>query len=138
MWWDMERLQPLLRPADERIDVRSEESPGRLCSPSSRPGQETVNYFMQPISGLHIASLIDQTRFSVRLHHEDWHGPLDPQSCSGYDLVFLTGLQVDFDRMRQLSFFFRRGGATVVAGGSICTSFPDFATQFFESFAQVG
>jgi radical SAM superfamily enzyme YgiQ (UPF0313 family) len=87
---------------------------------------------MQPIAGLHVASLIDQTFFDVRLHHEDWHGPLDPANCNGYDLVFLSGLQVDFDRMRQLSFYFRRSGAVVVAGGSICTSFPEFASQFFD------
>jgi hypothetical protein len=87
---------------------------------------------MQPISGLHVGSLIDQRYFDVRLHHEDWHGPFDPERCPGYDLVFLSGLQPDFDRMRQLSYFFRRSGATVVAGGSICTSFPEFAAQFFD------
>lgn len=87
---------------------------------------------MQPISGLHVGSLIDPRHFDVRLHHEDWHGPFDPARCGGYDLVFLSGLQPDFDRMRQLSYFFRRSGATVVAGGSICTSFPEFATRFFD------
>jgi radical SAM superfamily enzyme YgiQ (UPF0313 family) len=87
---------------------------------------------MQPLTGLHIGSLIDQQRFDVRLHHEDWHGPYDSAACEGYDLVFLTGLQPDFDRMRQLAYFFRASGATVVAGGSICTSFPEFATQFFD------
>jgi len=87
---------------------------------------------MQPISGLHVASLIDQRLFDVSLYHEDWHGPFDPGACAGYDLVFLTGLQPDFDRMRQLAYFFRRGGAIVVAGGSICTSFPEFATHFFD------
>jgi hypothetical protein len=87
---------------------------------------------MQPIAGLHVGSLIDPQHFDVRLHHEDWHGPYDPAQCSGYDLVFLSGLQPDFDRMRQLSYFFRRGGATVVAGGSICTSFPEFAAEFFD------
>jgi hypothetical protein len=99
-----------------------------------RPGRDKrrSSYFMQPIAGLHVGSLIDKDLFDVRLHHEDWHGPLEPAACSGYSLVFLTGLQVDFDRMRQLSFFFRRSGATVVAGGSICTSFPEFATQFFD------
>lgn len=99
-----------------------------------RPGRDKrrTTYLMQPISGLHVGSLIDQTLFDVRLHHEDWHGPLDPANCKGYDLVFLSGLQVDFDRMRQLSFYFRRSGAVVVAGGSICTSFPEFASQFFD------
>ncbi len=88
---------------------------------------------MQPISGLHVASLIDQAVFDVRLHHEDWHGPLEVADCKGCDLVFLSGLQVDFDRLRQLSFFFRRSGAVVVAGGSICTTFPEFASQFFDA-----
>jgi radical SAM superfamily enzyme YgiQ (UPF0313 family) len=88
---------------------------------------------MQPISGLHVASLIDQAVFDVRLHHEDWHGPLEVADCKGYDLVFLSGLQVDFDRLRQLSFYFRRSGAVVVAGGSICTTFPEFASQFFDA-----
>ena len=87
---------------------------------------------MQPITGLHIASLIDRQTFDVRLYHEDWHGPFDAERREKYDLVFLTGLQPDFDRMRQLSYFFRRDGAKVVAGGSICTMFPEFAAQFFD------
>ena len=91
------------------------------------------SYYMQPITGLHIGSLIDPRRFDVRLHHEDWHGPFEPADCAGYDLVFLSGLQPDFDRMRQLAYFFRAAGARVVAGGSICTSFPEFATQFFDA-----
>jgi len=121
------------------IPVRRElESPARralvVCT-HLRPGRDKrrSNYVMQPITGLHIGSLIDPQLFDVRLYHEDWHGPLDPANCAGYDLVFLTGLQVDFDRMRQLAYFFRRSGATVVAGGSICTIFPEFATQFFDA-----
>ena len=100
-----------------------------------RPGRDKrrTTYLMQPISGLHVASLIDQTLFEVGLHHEDWHGPLEVADCKGYDLVFLSGLQVDFDRLRQLSFYFRRSGAVVVAGGSICTTFPEFASQFFDA-----
>ena len=99
-----------------------------------RPGRDKrrSRYFMQPIAGLHVGSLIDPQYFDVRLHHEDWNGPFDPANCAGYDLVFLSGLQPDFDRMRQLSYFFRRSGATVVAGGSICTSFPEFAARFFD------
>lgn len=99
-----------------------------------RPGRNKrrSRYLMQPISGLHIASLIDRERFDVRLHHEDWHGPYDACDPRRYDLVFLTGLQVDFDRMRQLAFHFRRDGAVVAAGGSICTLFPEFATGFFD------
>ena len=45
-----------------------------------RPGRDKrrSRYFMQPISGLHVGSLIDPRYFDVRLHHEDWHGPFDP------------------------------------------------------------
>ena len=100
-----------------------------------RPGRvkRRSHYFMQPISGLHVGSLIPQQRFDVRLYHEDWQGPFDCGQAAGYDLVFLTGLQPDFDRMRQLAYFFRRAGSTVIAGGSICTLFPEFATQFFDA-----
>lgn len=100
-----------------------------------RPGRNKrkSHYVMQPISGLQIASLIGRERFDVTLHHEDWHGPFDTASPARFDLVFLTGLQPDFDRMRQLAFFFRRGGAVVAAGGSICSAFPEFATQFFDA-----
>ena len=99
-----------------------------------RPGRNKrrSRYVMQPISGLHVASLIGDEGFDVRLHHEDWHGPFDVSRRPRYDLVFLTGLQVDFDRMRQLAFFFRRDGAVVVAGGSVCTLFPEFAAEFFD------
>ena len=90
------------------------------------------SYLMQPISGLQVASLIAAEGVEVDLHHEDWHGPFDLADAHGYDIVFLSGLQVDFDRMRQLSWAFRRSGAVVVAGGSVCTSFPDFAGRFFD------
>ena len=100
-----------------------------------RPGRSKrrSRHFLQPISGLHIASLIDQTQYDVRLHHEDWHGPYETNSPECFDLVFLTGLQADFDRMRQLSYHFRRGGASVIAGGSICSLFPEFAVRFFDA-----
>src|ERR1700694_811716 len=88
--------------------------------------------FMQPSAGLQIASLIDRSVFDVRLYHEMWHGPIDTATLPDADVVFLTGLQKDFDRQRQLSYFYRRRGALTVAGGSICTLFPEFATQFFD------
>jgi hypothetical protein len=99
-----------------------------------RPGRtkRSSNYVMQSIAGLHVASLIDGARYDVTLYHEDWHGPYDTTRTERYDIVFLSGLQPDFDRMRQLSFFFRRSGAIVVAGGSVCTLFPEFATRFFD------
>lgn len=100
-----------------------------------RPGRtkRRSKHFMQPVTGLHIASLINPDLFDVALHHEDWHGPYDTRLQRRYDLVFLTGLQADFDRMRQLSFHFRRLGAKVIAGGSICTLFSEFASRFFDA-----
>ena len=100
-----------------------------------RPGRtkRRSRHYLQPISGLHIASLIDRRHFDVRLYHEDWHGPYDTRSTETYDIVFLTGLQADFDRMRQLSYHFKRRGAVVVAGGSICSFYPEFAARFFNA-----
>ena len=100
-----------------------------------RPGRVKARsrQMMQPLTGLHIAALIDKERHSVTLHHEDWHGPYRTQGdhfC--VDIVFLTGLQPDFDRMRQLAYHFRRRGTVVVAGGSICSLFPEFASHFFD------
>src|SRR5215468_7160937 len=128
-------------------DVRSDPAPLRaIAKPSTgrrvlvvcthlRPGRvkRRSEYVMQPIAGLHVASLIDPERYDVTLYHEDWHGPYDTTRPEKYDLVFLSGLQPDFDRMRQLSYHFRRGGSLVVAGGSVCTLFPEFATQFFDA-----
>jgi radical SAM superfamily enzyme YgiQ (UPF0313 family) len=88
--------------------------------------------FMQPSAGLQIASLFDRERYDVTLYHEMWHGPFDTARTPDADLVFLTGLQRDFDRQRQLAYFFKQRGAITVAGGSVCTLFPDFATRFFD------
>ena len=87
---------------------------------------------LQPLAGLHVASLIDEERYDITLYHENWHGPYDTRAVERFDLVFLSGLQPDFDRMRQLAYHFRRAGATVVAGGNICSLFPAFAARFFE------
>jgi hopanoid C-2 methylase len=125
------RLKPSFRPSG----LRGPRMKALVVCAHLRPGRDKrrSSYLMQPIAGLHVASLIDQSIFDVRLHHEDWHGPLEAGDCNGYDLVFLSGLQVDFDRLRQLAFYFRRSGAVVVAGGSICTSFPEFASRFFDA-----
>lgn len=90
-------------------------------------------YWLQPQSGLQIASQIDRERYDVTLHHEMWHGLYGVDDVPAVDLVFLTGLQRDFDRQRQLAYLFKRKGAVTVAGGSICTLFPDFAAEFFDA-----
>ena len=90
--------------------------------------------YLQPMAGLHIGSLVDRRKYRVTLYHEMWHGAYATAEIrpGEYAIVFLTGLQMDFDRMRQLSYFFRRAKALTVAGGSLCTLFPDFARQFFD------
>jgi radical SAM superfamily enzyme YgiQ (UPF0313 family) len=89
-------------------------------------------YWLQPQSGLQIASQIDRGRYDVTLYHEMWHGLYGVDDVPAVDLVFLTGLQRDFDRQRQLAYLFKRKGAVAVAGGSICTLFPNFAAEFFD------
>jgi radical SAM superfamily enzyme YgiQ (UPF0313 family) len=88
---------------------------------------------LQPMAGVHIASLLDRANYSIKLYHEMWDGPYPTTTIKAgeYVIAFLTGLQMDFDRMRQLSYFFQRAGTIVVAGGSMCTLFPEFARQFF-------
>ncbi|NET10700.1 MAG: hypothetical protein F6K16_39620 [Symploca sp. SIO2B6] len=93
---------------------------------------KTEKVFLQTMAGLHVASMLDGDQYDVTLYHESYHGPYNTQKLDDVDIVFLTGLQKDFDRMRQLSFFFRRQGTLVVAGGNICTLFPDFASEFFD------
>jgi hypothetical protein len=87
---------------------------------------------LQPSSGLQIASLIDPELYAIKLHHEMWHGTLDTAAPPDADIVFLNGLAKDFDRQRQISYFYRRRGAVVVAGGYFCTMFPEFASQYFD------
>ena len=132
------RRQPL--PTDRHRPDRPQKRKALVICTHLRPGRvkRRSKYVMQPIAGLHVASLIDPKRFDVRLYHEDWHGPFNPNRAEKYDIVFLTGLQPDFDRMRQLAYFFRRAGAKVVAGGSICTMFPEFAAQFFDAICAGG
>lgn len=87
---------------------------------------------LQPMIGAQIAGLLAPMNYEIDLHLEFWHGPYEAASHKIYDIILLSGLQADFDRMRQLSFYFRRVGTTVAAGGSICTLFPEFATEFFD------
>ena len=94
--------------------------------------------FLQPMAGLHIASMIDAEKYEIKIYHESYHGIYDINRPHDADLVFLSGLHKDFDRMRQLSYVFRRHGTMVVAGGNFCTLFPEFAAQFFDAVAAGG
>jgi radical SAM superfamily enzyme YgiQ (UPF0313 family) len=88
--------------------------------------------FLQPMIGLHIASQIDSSKYDVFIYNELSSGAYNTDRKKFYDIVFLSGIQKDFDRMRQLSYFFRKKGSIVIAGGSICTLYPDFAQNFFD------
>ncbi len=96
--------------------------------------------YLQPMVGMHAAPLIDRARYDVSLYHDMWHGPYDTSRIAPgqYELVLLTGLLMDFDRMRQLAWFFRRAGTKVVAGGSFCTLFPEAALPYFDAIAVGG
>ena len=112
-----------------------------VCAHLRRDRNKTTDRdFLQPLAGVHIGSCINHVRHNVELYHEMWHGPFNTVGIrqGQHDLVFLTGLQQDFDRMRQLSYFFRRAGAKVVAGGNVCTLFPHFAVQFFDAVCEGG
>lgn len=87
---------------------------------------------LQPMAGLQVASLIDPTDYDVDLYLETWHGSLTPDRLPPAEIVFMSGLAKDLDRMRQLSFYYRRAGSLVVAGGYLPTLFPEFCTQFFD------
>jgi radical SAM superfamily enzyme YgiQ (UPF0313 family) len=99
--------------------------------PCERIYRKTYDY-LQPMIGLHIASQINRHRYDITIYNELSAGAFNVSVKKHYDIVFLSGLQKDFDRMRQLSFFFRKKGSTVIAGGSICTLYPEFAMNFFD------
>jgi len=88
--------------------------------------------FLQPMIGLHIASQINSNTYEISIYNELSMGAYNTGETGSFDIVFLSGIQKDFDRMRQLSYFFRKKGTTVIAGGSICTLFPEFAGLFFD------
>lgn len=90
------------------------------------------NDTMQPMAGVYVASLLDPAHFEITLYHEIYQGPFDIHQPTEFDLVFLSGLQKEFDRMKQLSYVFKSRGSTVVAGGSICTLYPEFCADYFD------
>ncbi len=84
------------------------------------------------MAGVYVAANLDPESFDITLYHEISSGPYDIHADAQYDLVFLSGLQKEFDRMKQLSYVFKSKGSTVVAGGSICTLYPEYSAEFFD------
>jgi len=107
-------------------------SPGRVRAPA--PGREQAADALLHAADLRpaVASLIDSEPLRRAPAPRGLARAVRSGALRRVRPGVLSGLQPDFDRMRQLSYFFRRSGATVVAGGSICTSFPEFATRFFD------
>lgn len=91
------------------------------------------NDTMQPMAGVYVAALLDKEHFDVKLYHEIYHGPYNIHSEEKYDLVYLSGLQKEFDRMKQLSYVFKSQGSVVIAGGSICTLYPEYCAEYFDA-----
>lgn len=108
-----------------------------LCVSFSRQRQYAKDFeLVHTIADLHLAALIDKRKYDVTLYNEMTCGPFDVRRLKDekYDVAVLSGvIQKDFDRMRQLSYFFRKSGSKVVAGGSICTLFPEFSNEFFDA-----
>jgi len=71
----------------------------------------------------------------VRLYSELYSGPLeDPHLLDWPDMLVLSGLQVDFDRLLHLAAYARslNPKVIVVAGGSLIDIVPHFCQQFFD------
>lgn len=91
------------------------------------------NDTLQPMAGVYVASLLDPEQCDVELYHEIYSGPYDIHGDEQFDLVFLSGLQKEFDRMKQLSYVFKSRHTAVIAGGSICTLYPEYCAEFFDA-----
>ena len=100
--------------------------------------QRKDNDTLQPMAGMYVASLLDSKYFDIQLYHEISSGPYNIHGDENFELVFLSGLQKEFDRMKQLSYIFKSRGSTVVAGGSICTLYPEYCSEFFDAVCSGG
>lgn len=57
----------------------------------------------------------------------DWH--------VDYDLLFISSFHSDFDRARQISYYWRRRGAATVYGGRFASAYPDLCERYFDAIA---
>lgn len=84
---------------------------------------------LQPQIGPLIASLLPPD-VEVEVINDTW---VEPDWNKDYDLLFLASLHSDFDRVRQISHYWRRRGAKTVYGGALASTYPDLCRPYFDS-----
>ncbi len=68
----------------------------------------------------HEIDIIDETYERI-----DWQ--------TDYGLLFLGGFHSDFDRVRQISHYWRKRGSKTVFGGALASNFPDLCQPYFDT-----
>ena len=96
----------------------------------------TSQHRLQPITGIHIASLIDPTLFEVTLHHEDWHGPYDTlNNNQPFDIVFLTDSRPISTACANCHFISSAKVRSLWQAAAYAHFFPNLRLNFFMWFA---
>ena len=84
---------------------------------------------LQPGVGPLIAGLLPDD-VDIHVLNDTWD---DPDWSRQYDLLFLSGLHTDFDRVRQISHYWRIRGAKTVLGGILPSTYPELCEPFFDA-----
>lgn len=84
---------------------------------------------LQPLIGPLVAGLLPDD-IEIEVVNDTWE---DPHWDRDYDLLFITGMHSDFDRMRQISHYWRRRGAKTVLGGTLASTYPELCQPFFDA-----
>lgn len=105
--------------------------------PEVRETVQLVNEVPNALAPVHLAGVLDPERCEVQAYNEVTGGFLEvfsPDLLEWPDAVVFTGLTATFDRMRQLTAYFRTVNPRVVtiAGGLAVRAFPRHAARFFD------
>jgi hypothetical protein len=84
---------------------------------------------MQPGIGPLLAGLLSPSD-EIEIVNETWR---DLDWSRDYDLLFISSLHPDFDRARQVSYYWRRRGAKTVYGGPFASAYPDLCQPYFDT-----
>lgn len=84
---------------------------------------------LQPLIGPLVAGLLPRD-IDIEVVNDTWE---DPHWERDYDLLFITGMHSDFDRMRQISHYWRRRGAKTVLGGTLASTYTELCRPFFDA-----
>ena len=84
---------------------------------------------VQPQVGPLIAALLPSD-VEVEVINETWK---EPDWSRHYDLLFLSGLHPDFDKVRQISHYWRLRGTKTVYGGILPSTYLEMCEPFFDA-----